>query len=188
MAGLAIGDLADQIKQVLARSDDQAMVLEEVGRLAKPYAADLGWLEPACYEADEGQGIGIKVFHEDPDPGLLIETVSWLPGRGVAPHDHQTWGVVLGLEGREMNVTWARKDGGDQPGFAELEKAAETEVKNGDVVCLMPNDIHSVRNEGDELSISLHIYGRGLAYTGRSEFDPIAKVERPCPVRRRHEA
>lgn len=186
MTGLAIGDLAEQIKQVLARSTDQKMVLDEVGRLAKPYAGDLGWLEPACYEADEGQGIGIKVLHEDPDPGLLIETVSWLPGRGVAPHDHQTWGVVIGLMGREMNVTWARKDAGDKPGYAELEKASEVEVTNGHVVTLTPSDIHSVRNEGEELSMSLHIYGRGLAHTGRSEFDPIAKVERPCPVRKRN--
>lgn len=187
MAALEIATLANQIRDVMARSDDPKVITAEVAELAKPYAADMSWVEPRCHETDEGQGIGITVFHEDPDPGLLIETVSWLPGRGVQPHDHQTWGVVIGLEGRECNVTWRRRDQGASPGYAELEKAAEVDVTNGDIVCLMPDDIHSVRNDGQELSMSLHIYGRGLAYTGRSEFDPIANIQRPCPVRRRND-
>ena len=187
MAALDITDLANQIQEVMARTQDPKSIAAEVAKLAKPYATDMSWVEPRCYETDEGQGIGITVFHEDPDPGLLIETVSWLPGRGVQPHDHQTWGVVVGLEGHECNVTWKRQDQGDKPGYAELVKAEEIDVANGDVVCLMPDDIHSVRNDGEELSMSLHIYGRGLAYTGRSEFDPIAKFQRPCPVRRRNE-
>ena len=34
-------------------------------------------------------------------------------------------------------------------------------------------EIHSVWNTGDQVSISLHTYGRHINHTGRSEFDPV---------------
>ena len=114
---------------------------------------------------------------------ILIEVISWAPGLGVAPHDHQTWGVVVGIDGVEVNITWQRLDDGSEPGFADLKKTRETEIRNGDTVSFLPDDIHSVRNDSDEPSLSLHIYGRVLPKISRSEFDPINKVQRPCPKR-----
>jgi len=181
----AIAELVSGIKDVLARTEDPREIAGAVADLAKPFARDTSWLEPRCYETQEEQGIGIAVFHEEPDNTILIETVSWMPGRGVAPHNHKTWGVVIGLEGEERNVMWRRDDDGAKPGFAKLSKADETVMRRGDVCCLTPSDIHSVRNDGDELSMSLHIYGRNLAHVDRSEFDPINEIERPCPVRKR---
>ena len=49
----------------------------------------------------------------------------------------------------------------------------------------LPDDIHGVRNDGDVPSLSLHVYGRSLSKTNRSEFDTINKTEKPCPVRKR---
>ena len=187
MTATAIPDLVAGIKGILECTSEPVEITQSVEALAKPLAADTSWLEPRCYEADETQGIGIAVFHEEPDNTILVETVSWLPGRGVAPHDHQTWGVVIGLEGEECNVMWTRSDDGSRPGYADLSKASETIMRNGDVCRLLPNEIHSVRNDGHELSMSLHIYGRNLAHVKRSEFDPINKIERPCPVRKRND-
>jgi predicted metal-dependent enzyme (double-stranded beta helix superfamily) len=187
MATTAIPNLVESIKEVLARTQDPAEITRSVAALAKPLASETSWLEPRCYQAEEGQGIGIAVLHEEPDNTILVETVCWMPGRGVAPHDHQTWGVVVGLEGEECNVTWRREDDGQQPGYAKLSQVDETIMRNGDVCRLLPHEIHSVRNDGAELSMSLHIYGRNLAHTNRSEFDPINGVERPCPVRKRND-
>ena len=52
----------------------------------------------------------------------------------------------------------------------------------GSSACL-PDDIHSVWNVGDEISLSLHTYGRHINHTGRSEFDPEARAERPFVVK-----
>ena len=60
-------------------------------------------------------------------------------------------------------------------------------MRHGDICTLLPNDIHSVHNEGDVPSVSLHIYGRSLAFTDRHEFDPEVKVVRPCPKRKRND-
>jgi len=187
MATSTIPDLVAGIKDVLATTDDPAEITHSVAALAAPLARDTSWLEPRCYEAEDAQGIGIAVFHEEPDNTVLVETVCWLPGRGVAPHDHQTWGVVVGIEGEECNVMWRREDDRSKPGYAKLVQDSEVVMTNGDVCRLLPDEIHSVRNSSDELSMSLHIYGRNLAHVERSEFDPINCVERPCPVRKRTE-
>lgn len=135
------------------------------------------------YDCDEEQGFGINILHEEPDHTLLVEAIAWLPGRGVKPHDHQTWGVVVGLDGRETNVNWVRRDDGSRAGYADLVPGHEVEVGDGDVVAFLPDDIHSVRNDSDKPTLSLHIYGKSLAHIDRSEFDPEANVQRPCPKR-----
>lgn len=183
MSNRAIADLVADLRTAAARHADPAELAAEVERLARPLADDQDWVEQRCREAPEEQGFGVTILHEEPDHSLLVETVCWLPGRGVAPHDHQTWGVVVGLEGRERNTGWRRLDDGSREGYAEIVPDREVIVTPGDTIRLMPDDIHSVRNEGTEPSLSLHIYGRNLAHLARSEFDPEAKVQRPCPQR-----
>ena len=60
-------------------------------------------------------------------------------------------------------------------------------VTNGVLKVFRPDDIHSIRNDSGAPSLSLHLYGRSLAATGRSEFNPLAETVAPCPkrVRRR---
>lgn len=185
MAIGAIEDLVGKLKRALAGIDDPAEAAACVAPLLAPLAKDTSWIEPRLLAGDESQGFGVTILHEEPDPGLLVETVCWLPGRGVAPHDHQTWGVVMGLEGAERNIDWRRLDDGSRPGFADLVRHQDRTVGNGDVLRFLPDDIHSVVNEGRTPSLSLHVYGRSLARVQRSEFDPIAKLQRPCPQRRR---
>ncbi len=62
-------------------------------------------------------------------------------------------------------------------GYAELERQSENSVGPGQVSCVLPEDIHTVWNETDNVSLSLHTYGKHINFTGRSEFDPTAKTE-----------
>ncbi len=181
----AIETLVTDIKAILACTNDPAEITAGVAALAGPMALNRDWIEPHCHDIDASQGIGIAVLHAEPDNSLLVETVCWQSGRGVAPHDHQTWGVVVGLEGEETNVLWRRLDDGTKPGHAELEIADEIVMQSGDVCKLLPDDIHSVRNDGATNAMSLHIYGHDLQTVDRSEFNPIAKTQAPCPKRAR---
>ena len=49
----------------------------------------------------------------------------------------------------------------------------------GDVVAMPRGMIHSVLNETDAVTVSLHIYGTHVNYTGRSRFDLKAHAETP---------
>ena len=185
MAEQSVAALVAGLQKIVDQDDDPRRIVDRVAPLARAMATDVDWIEAAFYEAGEDQGFGITILHAAPGDGLFVETVSWLPGRGVAPHDHQTWGVVVGLDGSEANISWRRLDDGSTPGHADVKKDAEVVIERGDVVALLPDDIHSVHNGGDRTSLSLHIYGRNLASVERSEFDPLAKTVRPCPQRQR---
>lgn len=73
-------------------------------------------------------------------------------------------------------------DDGAKAGYAELQQAGQRVMTTGAVSTCMPDDIHTVWNVGEDVAISLHTYGRHINYTGRSEFDPDANVERPLTL------
>jgi predicted metal-dependent enzyme (double-stranded beta helix superfamily) len=43
--------------------------------------------------------------------------------------------------------------------------------------------IHSVLNDTDEVTVSLHVYGHHVNHTQRSQFDPETRTETPYKVR-----
>ncbi len=185
MSDAVISSLVADLKAATVGIDDPAEAIRRATPIIAKMASDLSWVKPEYYLCDEDQGFGITILNEEPDHSLLVEAICWLPGRGVAPHDHQTWGIVVGIDGVEVNVDWNRRDDGSQPGFADLELAKETDVTRGVVCKFMPDDIHGVRNDGDVPSLSLHVYGVTPATLDRSEFDPINKTQKPCPQRKR---
>ncbi len=187
-ANAMIDTLVGDIRRILRDEPAGDVLLAALVNRLAPLAEDTSWIGQELYETDATQGFSISVLHEEPGDGFLLETVCWEPGRGVAPHDHQTWGVVMGLTGEEINVDWRRTDDGSEPGRAALEQAGETVVTGGVVKTFRPDEIHSIRNASAGPSLSLHLYGRSLAKTDRSEFNPLAGTVVPCPKRVRREA
>jgi hypothetical protein len=64
-----------------------------------------------------------------------------------------------------------------RPGYAEIRKESEQLVGPGEVVTFQPDSIHSVINDTDRVSVSLHVYGRHVNHTHRSRFDPDQRTE-----------
>ena len=178
----------NDLRRLTAEGGGPKDILPEVAPLAAKLAETPGWIKPDFYDVDPEQGIGITVLHEEADHTLLVETIVWAPGKGVLPHDHQTWGCVVGLDGVERNTIWKRNDDGGAPGHADLTVHHEADVGAGQTIVFMPDDIHSVQNHGDTPTLSLHMYGKSLAHVSRSEFDPDARVVRPCPIRKKRPA
>ena len=160
---------------------------EEIIVRLRPYAERLGldtnWLKPEHYTCDEEQGFGVHLLHQDPDHTLAVFAIAWLPGRGAPPHNHGTWAVVSGVDGLETNIFWKRLDDGNREGYAEVVKNGEKAFGPGEVVCFLPHEIHSVQNDTDEVTVSLHIYGKHLNFTGRSQFDVENDIEAPFIIK-----
>ncbi len=109
--------------------------------------------------------------------------LSWLPKRGTPPHDHGTWAVVAGIDGPERNEFYERTDDRTRLGYADLKKVGEKVCDASDVVALPQGMIHSVWNETDRVTLSLHIYGKHINHTGRSQFDLDKQTETPFIVK-----
>ncbi len=161
----------EDLKKITAEATGEDEILARVGPLAQRLVADKTWLKPKHYQADEAQGFGVHLLHEEPDHSLAVLVLSWLPGRGTPPHDHGTWAVVAGVEGVEHNVRYNRVDDGSRPDYAELEIKHEFDAAEGELVCMKTGGIHMVRNETDRVTLSVHTYGWHINHTHRSQFD-----------------
>lgn len=178
--GYSLPQLVTDLRALCARCDDEHAILGAVRPLARRAAlARASWLEDRMYHADADQGFGVYLLHEEPDHTLAVLAVSWLPRRGVPPHDHGTWAVIAGVDGPEKNEFYARVDDGKRPGYAKLRKVGEKVCGSGDVVAIPRGMIHGVQNDTDAVTVSLHIYGKHINYTNRSQFDLEAHTETP---------
>jgi predicted metal-dependent enzyme (double-stranded beta helix superfamily) len=178
-----IDDYAADLRQITSEESDNAKIVERVRPLAAKLAANTDWVEDKHWHCDEEQGFGVHLLHEEPNHDLAVFAISWLPGRGTLAHDHQTWAVVVGMHGHEQEIDWNRLDDGSKPGYAKLEKNGERVMTKGDIACCLPHHIHTVTNVGEEVSLSLHTYGRHINHTGRSEFIPEENLEKPYIVK-----
>jgi len=172
VAAYTLAAFVEDLRCVAAATPDPGEIAARVRPLARDLALAKTWLEPRHYACDPGQGFAVHVLHEEPDHTLFVIAAAWLPGRGVAPHNHGTWAVVAGVDGPERNTFWKRLDDGSRPGYAKIAKVTEKDFGPGDVLTLLPDAIHSVKNETDSVTVSLHAYGYNLNMSGRLQFDP----------------
>ena len=175
----SIEQFASALRSVTAGTADPRRIVERVAPLARALALSKAWIEARHYEVDAEQGFGAHLLHEEDDHTLAVMAAAWLPGRGVPPHNHGTWAVVVGVDGLERNTFWTRVDDGSRPGHAELHRERDVVVGPGDVVTFQPDTIHSVVNEGERVTLSLHVYGTHVNHTERSQFDEERKLEKP---------
>jgi predicted metal-dependent enzyme (double-stranded beta helix superfamily) len=171
------------LRSIAAQTQDAGEIILRVRALAQRLSLVEGWLQPQHYACDAEQGFGVHLLHEELDHTLAVFAIAWQPGRGAPPHNHGTWAVVAGVDGPEKNTFWKRVDDGSRPGYAEIISEGARDFGPGEVVSFLPDDIHSVTNETDQVTVSLHVYGKHLNYTGRSQFDPEQKTEMPFIVK-----
>ncbi len=170
------------VRSILSKESDPAVFTASIKPLSQRLAASPAMQDAAYRVCDEEQGFGAHLLHEEAQHELAVFMFAWLPGRGTPPHNHETWAVVTVVEGEEHETHFARNDDGSKAGYAELEKTSDGIMRAGDVSVCMPQGIHSVWNNSDELSISLHTYGKHINFTGRSSFDPEKNAEIPYLV------
>ena len=174
----SVQEYVEDLKRITAEETDEKAIFKRFAPLAQKLAATPGWVTDTYRQCDEEQGFGVYVLHEEDDHANAVFVVSWLPNRGTPPHDHSTWTVVASIEGKEKETMWRRNDDA-KPGYADLEQGTETIMTGGKVSCMLSGDIHTVWNVSDDISLSLHTYGKHVNFTDRSQFDPEAKSAEP---------
>ena len=172
----SIAQYVDDLRRISAESTDENEIFDQVGPLAKRLAGEKEWIEDRFYEPDPETGFSAFLLHEEDDHSLTVLAASWVPGMGVGPHDHGTWAVVVGVQGAERNIRYKRLDDRSNPEYAELEIKEESVAGPGDLVCIRNGGIHSVRNDSDDVTLSLHTYGYHVNYTKRYQYDLEART------------
>lgn len=117
----------------------------------------------------------LQKLHVSPD--LTILNLIWAPGMRFIPHNHGMWATIGIYQGQEDNVFWRRLD--DPTASGRIEPAGAKSLAAGDVTTLGHDIIHSVTNPTLRFTSALHVYAGDFFAAQRSEWDPLALVERP---------
>ena len=129
------------------------------GRLPGP-----GLLSPEQLAGDPS-GYQTHLVHAEPDGSFSIVVMVWLPGQQTPVHDHLTWCVTAVLQGTEYEEVYRLISGGE----ARLQAVARNANPVGTVSGFAPpGDIHQVTNIGDEVAVSMHVYGTDITRVGSS--------------------
>lgn len=180
-----IEDFVKDVLKFTAVESDEGRILEKVAPLAQRAAKDDSLVREDMYLADPELGFRSTLLHSEADNSVFVVVDGWLPGRGVRPHNHGTWTVVVAIDGTEHNAFWERIDDCTRKDHAELRKIGEGEISAGEAICMKTGEIHSVENRTDQTTLSFHVYGQHLNHTGRSQFDIENNLETPFIIETR---
>jgi len=103
-----------------------------------------------------------------PSRRFSVLSLVWLPGQVTAIHDHISWCVVGVLQGKEREQRYGLRQGAGTSRWLVPLETTELEPASCSVLIPPEENIHRVRNAGESLAISIHVYGADIAVWGSS--------------------
>jgi predicted metal-dependent enzyme (double-stranded beta helix superfamily) len=156
----------EDVEALLDREAEPHVIAQSVRARLPRLLADPSFLAPE-YRESSPEHYRSHLLAVAPSARFSVVSLVWLPGQVTPIHDHIAWCVVGVLEGSEREERFELRAAGDEHW---LLPEREEVVTPGHTCCLVPPDenIHRVRNAGDDLAISIHVYGADIAKYGSS--------------------
>jgi 3-mercaptopropionate dioxygenase len=157
-ASAQLEQLAAGVRSAIAMRGDWSHTARLVADQLRAHLPSTDVLTPEQREGSPDRAVG-HTLHVEPDGSFSITAVVWRPDQSTRIHDHTTWcvfGVIQGVEHEDVYD-------------ADLNLIGSSDSMLGDVNGFAPpGDIHRVHNTGDEVAISIHIYGTDVTRVGSS--------------------
>ena len=189
----SLKDVADEGRenQMTTTLTPDANVLRRVSRLptesALPRAArfladlvkDAGFVEarilPLLAEAKHRRDWYVAREYGGEDGSFSLKIFVWPAGTGTQIHDHSSWGAYACVFGTVLEERYDRLDDGSIGEYARLNKAWQLRWSPQDgASTVLPGDggIHRVGNPGEDVAVSVHLYGPRIGELDGRDYDP----------------
>jgi|SRR5688572_1244459 len=103
-----------------------------------------------------------NLVYRDPRGLFVVLAMLWKPKSASPVHDHASWATMGTFESAIEVTNYDRLDDGSDLGRAELKEREVLGASVGQVEVVLPPkvDIHRMANPTDQVTITLHTYGR----------------------------
>ena len=152
---------------------------ERIGQLLRRLAGGGEIRDRTDLRTIHGSDSVATVIGRDDELGARLMLARFSEKAPTPVHDHNSWGVVCVVNGRDRYVHWDRLDDGQQRMHATLRVRFERELGPGDVVSWggPPDDIHSQQGIGGP-AWELVYFGSDPNAVERAYFDPTSGTVR----------
>src|SRR5687767_10170651 len=168
MAIVWLPSAEDSRLETLAGLSPEPALREAVPLLVR-LASDPAFLDahvlPLLEEAREAEDWYVAHSCEGQDASYSLQVFVWPPGTRTRIHDHTSWGAYCCVVGSVLEERYERLDDGSRLDHARLKKIRQRMWSREDgASSVLPHDggIHRVANPGDDVAISVHLYGPRL--------------------------
>jgi predicted metal-dependent enzyme (double-stranded beta helix superfamily) len=158
---------------------EPAFVARQVREALTPWLAH-GLPEPLIRHAESCYAR--HLIYGDPQGRFGIVSIVLMPGQSTPIHNHNTWGVIGVVSGREREVRYRR---------SETDELIELETRfnhPGDTaVVIPPRDVHRIEGACPQgrPTVSIHVYGGDVDRVTRAIFEKEGlKYMGPCATTR----
>jgi 3-mercaptopropionate dioxygenase len=158
-AGLA--ELVAALTAAVDAADGPHAAVDAVTTVLRARVADPALLDDVPLDPGP-DGSREHVLHVDPAGRFSLLVLVWRPGETTPPHDHVTWGVVGVHRGVEVETRYGWDD------ERLVVTAVARSIPGGVDGFVPPGDVHVVRAEGDDVVVSVHVYGTDVTRRGTS--------------------
>jgi predicted metal-dependent enzyme (double-stranded beta helix superfamily) len=161
--------IQDMTRLVERHADDEQRMLDEGEKLLRGLIAQDDWL-PDDFASPSPEGYRQYLLHCDPMERFSVVSFVWMPGQKTPIHDHTVWGLVGVMRGEETCEEYSKG----------LKATGRHPVRRGQVDRVSPRigDIHVVSNAGNEVAVSIHVYGSNIGAVRRHTYDPATGAPR----------
>jgi predicted metal-dependent enzyme (double-stranded beta helix superfamily) len=146
-----------------------------LARLVKDPDFAAAQILPCLEEAKGSEDWYVARRYDGEDGSYALKVFLFPPGTGTKIHDHSSWGAYCCAWGSELEERYERLDDGYQPDHARLKKVWQLSWSPEDgASTVLPGDegIHRVGNPGDQVAISVHLYGPRIGDMDGRDYDP----------------
>jgi hypothetical protein len=133
----------------LLSAGDTAVTRQAIGDAVRRLGTEAFLGDETALSSLHGAGAAAAVLYRAVG-GPVLMLARFVSDAPTPVHNHNSWGIVCVVRGRDRYLTWDRLDDGSDPDHARLALAQEVELGVGDVVFLEdpPGDIHSQQGIG----------------------------------------